>query len=88
MPDFCSVKLDVIGFGQKPHFWKQESSYINALYLVFQGVNHQSLKCAQAYRVKQILVGKSESALAADSRIEMESLKRTYNSVSGPVNYA
>ena len=25
LPDFYNVKLDVIGFGQKPHFWNQET---------------------------------------------------------------
>ena len=34
MPDFYRVTLDVIGFGQKPHFWNRETSCINALYLV------------------------------------------------------
>ena len=32
LPDFFSVKLDVIGFQPKLHFWNQEASYINALY--------------------------------------------------------
>ena len=32
LPDFYSVKLDVIGFQQKLHFWNWETSYINALY--------------------------------------------------------
>ena len=31
LPDFFTVKLDVIGFGRKPHFWNREISYINAL---------------------------------------------------------
>ena len=33
LPDCYSVKLDVIGFQQNLHFWNQETSYINALYL-------------------------------------------------------
>ena len=32
LPDFYSVKLDVIGFQPKLHFWNRETSYINALY--------------------------------------------------------
>ena len=32
LPDFYSVKLDVIGFQQKLHFWNRRTSYINALY--------------------------------------------------------
>ena len=34
LPDFYSVKLDVIGFGQKAHFWNRETSYIDALYCI------------------------------------------------------
>ena len=36
LPDFYSVKLDVIGLGQKPHFWNQETSCSNTPYLVLQ----------------------------------------------------
>ena len=32
LPDFYSVKLDVIGFQLKLHFLNRETSYINALY--------------------------------------------------------
>ena len=34
LPDFYRVKLDVIGFGQKLHFWNRETSNINTLTLV------------------------------------------------------
>ena len=44
MPDFCSVKLDVIGFGQKPHFWNWDTSYIHTMNLVSQGEKDQYLK--------------------------------------------
>ena len=50
MPDFYRVKLDVIGFGQKPHFWNQETSYINALYLISHGENDQTLKIVKTSR--------------------------------------
>ena len=38
MPDFYSVKLDVIGFGQKAHFWNREGPYNAAMHLVSFGV--------------------------------------------------
>ena len=51
LPDFYSVKLDVIGFAQKPHFWKRETSIINALYLVSHELEGQYLKRLQMNRV-------------------------------------
>ena len=38
LPDFYSVKLDVIGFGQKTHFWNRESPYNAAMHLVSFGI--------------------------------------------------
>ena len=34
LPYFYRVKLDVIGFGQKAHFWNRETSYIKVLYMI------------------------------------------------------
>ena len=34
LPYFYSVKLDVIGFGQKAHFCNRETSYIKVLYVI------------------------------------------------------
>ena len=50
LPDFYSVKLDVIGFAQKPHFWNQGTSYINALYLVSQELFDLYLKLIKMTR--------------------------------------
>ena len=47
LPDFYSVNLDVIGFQQKPHFFYQETSYIDALYLVSHELKCQYLKSLQ-----------------------------------------
>ena len=44
LPDFYSVKLDVIGFGQKAHFWNRETSYINVLYMIFLELDGVVLK--------------------------------------------
>ena len=38
LPYFYSVKLDVIGFGQKAHFWNREGPYNAAMHLVSLGV--------------------------------------------------
>ena len=38
LPDFYSVKLDVIGLGQKAHFWNQVGPYNAAMHLVSFGV--------------------------------------------------
>ena len=38
LPDFYSVKLDVIGFGQIAHFWNREGPYNAAMHLVSFGV--------------------------------------------------
>ena len=54
LPDFYRVKLDVIGFGQKPHFWNRETSYSNTLYLVSEGENIALLPIVKNYR--EILV--------------------------------
>ena len=49
LPDFYRVKLDVIGFGQKPHFWNRETSYSNTLYLVSKGENVALLLIVKNY---------------------------------------
>ena len=38
LPYFYSVKLDVIGFGQKAHFWNREGPNNAAMHLVSFGV--------------------------------------------------
>ena len=57
LPDFYSVKLDVIGFAQKPHFWNQGTSYINALYLVSQELFDLYLKLIKMTRGRHIKPG-------------------------------
>ena len=53
LPDFYRVKLDVIGFGQKPHFWNRETSYSNTLYLVSKGENVALLLIVKNYRDRE-----------------------------------
>ena len=54
MPDFYSVKLDVIGFGQKPHFWNQGTSCSNTLYLIFQEEQGPYLRRVKMNRVSRV----------------------------------
>ena len=54
LPDFYSVKLDVIGFTQKPHFWNQGTSYINALCLISHELEGQFLKRLQMNRETEL----------------------------------
>ena len=44
LPYFYSVKLDVIGFGQKAHFWNRETSYIKVLYMISHELDGVVLK--------------------------------------------
>ena len=44
LPYFYSVKLDVIGFGQKAHFWNWETSYIKVLYMIFHELDDVHLR--------------------------------------------
>ena len=36
--------MDVIGFGQKAHFWNWETSYINVLYMISHELDGVILK--------------------------------------------
>ena len=44
LPYFYRVKLDVIGFGQKAHFWNRETSYIKVLYMISHELDGVVLK--------------------------------------------
>ena len=44
LPDFYSVKLDVIGFGQKAHFWNRDTSCIKVLYMISHELDDVLLK--------------------------------------------
>ena len=44
LPYFYSVKLDVIGFGQKAHFFNRETSYIKVLYVISHELDDVHLK--------------------------------------------
>ena len=44
LPYFYRVKLDVIGFGQKAHFWNRETSYIKVLYMISHELDDVHLK--------------------------------------------
>ena len=44
LPYFYRVKLDVIGFGQKAHFWNRETSYIKVLYMISHELDDILLK--------------------------------------------
>ena len=50
LPDFYSVKLDVIWFTQKPYFWNPGTSYINALCLISHELEGQFLERLQMNR--------------------------------------
>ena len=50
LPYFYSVKLDVIGFGQKAHFWNRETSYIKVLGVLFHELDDVPLKVTQLNR--------------------------------------
>ena len=60
LPYFYSVKLDVIGFGQKAHFWNRETSYIKVLYMIFHELDDVHLRFFKmtraTYRVKQVVM--------------------------------
>ena len=44
LPYFYRVKLDVIGFGQKAHFWNQDTSCIKVLYMISHELDDVLLK--------------------------------------------
>ena len=44
LPYFYRVTLDVIGFGQKAHFWNRETSYIKVLYMISHELDGVVLK--------------------------------------------
>ena len=50
LPYFYSVKLDVIGFGQKAHFWNRETSYIKVLRVISHELDDVPLKVTQMTR--------------------------------------
>ena len=50
LPYFYSVKLDVIGFGQKAHFWNRETSYIKVLGVISHELDDVPLKVTQMTR--------------------------------------
>ena len=60
LPYFYSVKLDVIGFGKKAHFWNWETSYIKVLYMIFHELDDVHLRFFKmtraTYRVKQVVM--------------------------------
>ena len=51
LPYFYSVKLDVIGFGPKAHFWNRETSYIKVPGVIFHELDDVPLKVTQMTRV-------------------------------------
>ena len=60
LPYFYSVKLDVIGFRQKAHFWNRETSYIKGLGVIFHELDDVHLRFFKmtraTYRVKQVVM--------------------------------
>ena len=50
LPYFYSVKLDVIGFGPKAHFWNRETSYIKVLGVISHELDDVPLKVTQMTR--------------------------------------
>ena len=44
LPYFYRVKLDVIGFGQKAHFWNRDTSCIKVLYMISHELDDVLLK--------------------------------------------
>ena len=50
LPYFYRVKLDVIGFGQKAHFWNRETSYIKVLYIISHELDGFVLKFVKMTR--------------------------------------
>ena len=57
LPYFYRVKLDLIGFGQKAHFWNRETSYIKVLYMIsheLDGVVLKFFKMTSAMQLSQI----------------------------------
>ena len=53
LPYFYRVKLDVIGFGQKAHFWNRETSYIKVLYMISHELDDVLLKFLKMTRGTQ-----------------------------------
>ena len=57
LPYFYRVKLDVIGFGQKAHFWNRETSYIKVLYMISHELDDVLLKFLKMTRGTQPVPG-------------------------------
>ena len=69
LPDFYSVKLDVIGFAQKPYFCDQGTSYINTLYLFSHELFDLYLKLIKMTRgVSAAAVATGQTGRQAGSR--------------------
>ena len=83
--------LDVIGFGQKPHFWNQETSCSNTPYLVFQEEQGLYLRRVKMTREEGMEVGchrpinnkKSGGGRREDSFLASESERVEWSGVGG-----
>ena len=66
LPYFYRVKLDVIGFGQKAHFWNRETSYIKVLYMISHELDDVHLKFFKMTREGGHGVGLGTNLVAND----------------------
>ena len=68
LPYFYRVKLDVIGFGQKAHFWNRETSYIKVLYMISHELDGVVLKFFKMNRGTQNADNKSAACSGRSPR--------------------